>query len=127
MFTKSRIPGWHWVLQRVSGLMLAVGMIGHFLVLHYTPLFTDGGVKTYESTADRFGNGGFFWFLFDAMILMAAVYHGLQGTYNIIVDYNPKSSTRKTLAWFLWILGVATCILGFVLLGKFIGEYKTAL
>jgi len=120
MLTKSRVPGWNWLLQRVTALVLTVGLIGHFLVLHYTKLFAGQTVPAQASTAGRFMGSAKFWLLFDGMLLIACLYHAFNGAYNIVLDYNPPAGVRKGLAWFLWILGIAASALGIVLLGRFI-------
>jgi succinate dehydrogenase / fumarate reductase membrane anchor subunit len=120
MLRKTRVPGWHWVLQRVSALLLVVGLAGHFLVLHYTKLFGSRAQLSFDSTQARFSGHPRLWLLFDAMMLAAVLYHALNGTYNIIVDYAPRPCTKKALAWVLWAVGLGSFALGFVLLGRFI-------
>jgi succinate dehydrogenase hydrophobic anchor subunit len=121
MLGKSRVPGWHWVMQRVSALVLTVGLLGHFFVLHYTRLVGPRCLPAPESTASRFIRSPGFWMLFDGLLLAAGLYHALNGLYNIISDYNPKPCTRRTLAWVLWIGGAGAFMLGLLLLGKFVG------
>lgn len=127
MLRKSRVPGWNWLLQRVSGLVLAVGLLGHFLVLHYTKMFGGRNIPVQDSTAARFLGSTKFWLLFDGLLLMSAVYHAFNGVYNIVLDYNPRSGVRKVLSWGLWIVGVVAFVVGFLLLGKFVEYARTSL
>lgn len=120
MGAKSRVPGWNWLLQRVTAVMLVVGLGGHFVVLHYTRLFESETLKAAESTASRFGGAPGWWLLFDGMLLTAAMFHAMNGVYNIVSDYRPGRRVRLGLAWTLWVVGLAGTVLGWILLGRFI-------
>jgi len=120
MLQKSRVPGWNWVLQRITALLLAVGLVGHFLVLHYTRLFNPESLSVPDSTGMRYMLATKFWLVFDGMLLAAGLYHALNGTYNIICDYNPSPRTRAVWSWAFWGLGLACFVLGIVLLGQWV-------
>lgn len=121
MLSKSRVPGWNWLLQRITAILLAVGLLGHFLVLHYSRLFSTKALTAPASTAWRFASSPIFWMVFDGILLAAGLYHAFNGAYNVICDYNPKPCTRRWLAWGLWIVGIIAFGLGLAILGRFIG------
>jgi succinate dehydrogenase / fumarate reductase, membrane anchor subunit len=123
MLKKSRVTGWHWVMQRVSALFLTVGLALHFLVLHFAKLpGGDGKVMSAPvSTGVRFVSNTRFWVCLDTMLLAFGLYHGLNGVYNIIMDYNPSPPLARKVAWAMWIVGIVLFALGFVLIGRFVG------
>lgn len=121
MLGKTRVPGWSWLLQRVSAALLLLGLGMHFLVLHYVK--TPGGnvLAATDSTMLRFVTSTRFWVVFDGLLLALVLYHGLNGLHNIVKDYAPGERARKVSAWTLWLVGLAACMLGVLLLGKFVG------
>lgn len=120
MVEKSRAPGLSWYMQRLTALLLVVGLVGHFIVLHYTKLYQAKTSLAADSTAERFGSSPMLWLLFDGMILVAAMYHAMNGVYNIVSDYSPSPAVRRGLAWLLWVVGLAGSLVGLLLLGRFI-------
>ncbi|MBM4388689.1 MAG: hypothetical protein FJ088_13180 [Deltaproteobacteria bacterium] len=105
----SRTAGAHWFLQRITALVLVVGLFVHFLVLHY--MFDRGsGSLVFEDVRTRLSHPG--WIAFDLALLACAIYHGLNGIYGIILDYNPARSGKSLAAWFLWLAGLATFFIG---------------
>lgn len=105
----SRTAGTHWFLQRITALVLVVGLFVHFLVLHYI-FDRGGGSLDFEEVRNRLSRPG--WIAFDLTLLGCAVYHGLNGIYGIILDYNPSHSIRSFAAWFLWLVGLAVFAIG---------------
>lgn len=95
---------WYW--QRLSGLLLVVFTIGHYLTVHWT----ESAGHSFQSSVERLANPMFqFWYL---GFLLLGFYHGVQGFYNILRDY-------KLPQWLLWgTVGlVAAAALYFVYLG----------
>ena len=120
MFRPTRKPGWNWLLQRVTALLLVVGLVGHFLVLHFTRLYNSGSLKAAESTASRFLASPKFWLVFDGMLLTAGIYHALHGLYTIFTDANPSPKLKRVTGAALWTLGLAMLVVGLVLLARFL-------
>ena len=104
---------WPWFLQRVSATFLVIGLLAHFWVLHFSiekPLdFKDVWV--------RFRTPG--WMLFDVLLLVACLYHGLNGMFAIVQDYVPKREIRTAVGWILVILGILGFIWGVYVLAPF--------
>jgi len=102
-----------WFMQRLSALFLVIGMVVHFWVLHYVidkPL-------TFDKVVARLTSPG--WILFDSLLLIAVVYHGINGIWNVLTDYNPSPRLKKFYGWGLFLLGLATVIWGFFTLIPF--------
>ena len=98
---------WPWFIQRITGFLLVIGMVIHFLVLHYVldkPL-------TFEKVVTRVRSSPW-WIIFDILLLAACVYHGANGIYSIMTDWSMKKSTKKAWGWILSIIGIATFAAG---------------
>jgi len=74
-----------------------------------------------QSTWFRFNQSPKFWLFFDGILLVCGIYHALNGVNNVIADYNPSQRMKKLVLCCLWVVGVVAFILGFILLGRFLG------
>ena len=113
--TKSAGTFWSWFLQRITAIILTVGLFVHFFVLHFTverPL-------TFEKVFSRLSSPG--WVIFDLCLLACAVYHALNGIWAIINDYAPPENAKKIIFWVLFILGAVTFSFGAFVLLPFTG------
>ncbi len=96
-----------WVLQRISGLALVVLMIGHYILMHYTP---DSG-HTYDAVLGRMQ---FSWYrIIDLVFVTLGLYHGLNGIWGIFRDYNLKPWLKMSILTSLFILGIAFLAWGY--------------
>lgn len=109
----SRSGIWAWIIQRVSAVFLVVGLIVHYLVVHYAIERPVNYAKVFERLSHPV------WIIFDTLLLMAVVYHALNGVFMIFLDFGIKERAKTALAWILWILGIATFIIGFYILLPF--------
>lgn len=76
----------NWYLQRITGAALLVLLIMHFWVEHYSVEARTQGI-TYEVVQQRFFRNP--WFVaIDLSFLFIALYHGLNGVRNIILDFS---------------------------------------
>jgi len=96
----------NWFMQRITALIIAAGLIIHFVVLH----FLIERPVTIQKVAMRLQS--FWWVLFDSLLLIAVVYHSLYGCYNIICDFNPSERIKGFLIVFLWVIGLTAIIVG---------------
>ena len=108
---------WPWLLQRVTALYLAFGLTVHFILLH---VFTSRPVALSRVQARLVSK---WWLVFDLSLLAAAVYHGLNGVYNIVSDYRPHPGNRALLKWVLILVGIATFLMGLYLLVPLSGRH----
>ena len=104
--TRNVAPTLGWFLQRVSAIFLALGLLVHFWVLH----FVIERPVTFLKVQERLLTPG--WVVFDLILLIAAVYHALNGLWNVIIDYNPSTTLRKIIGWVFFIIGLALIIIG---------------
>jgi succinate dehydrogenase hydrophobic membrane anchor protein len=103
---------WPWFLQRISALILIVGMSVHIVFL---PL--SGQKLDFMLVNNRLAHLG--WLIFDLILLTACLYHGLNGSYNVIMDYNPSPKVSEGVKYALIALGALFFILGVALLKPF--------
>ena len=99
-------PRWGWFLQRASALLLVIGLFAHFWVLHYAlekPVNFDKVAARLQSPE---------WVIFDVLLLGIALYHGLNGIWNIIMDYAPKAGTKRGVSFVLWLFGIVAFTFG---------------
>jgi len=96
-----------WYLQRITGGLLIVLLAAHFWVEHFLTEPLRRGELTYQALLPRIANP--WWQAVDIAFLLVALYHGLNGVRNILLDYDRISrraaraaTTVLILAGFLW-------------------------
>jgi len=72
---------WLWLLQRVSAVVLLVALIIHLVATHLFNL----GELSYDNIAQRLASG--FFITMDILLLAAAIFHALNGTRMVLLDY----------------------------------------
>jgi succinate dehydrogenase hydrophobic anchor subunit len=97
-------------MQRITAAVIFLGLVIHFAYLHW---FIERPV-TYGKIRERMLTPG--WLIFDAVLLVAAMYHLLYGCYGIYCDFNPKKETKSAVRIFLWFFGVVATCFGIVAL-----------
>lgn len=112
----SRKSVWSWIIHRVTAVFLVVGLIVHFIVLHYGIERPVNFAKVYQRLSHPA------WIIFDSLLLIAVIYHALYGAYSIISDYNPGRSSKRILSWAFWLIGIATFFVSFFILIPY-GQY----
>lgn len=100
-----------WLFQRVTGVFLVFGITVHIVVTHFTVRHI-----TFAWVNQRLHSG--WWVMFDFFLLTFAFYHGFNGLYGIVLDYNPTLKWRKAIGWGLFIIGVGWIIYGVITLGS---------
>lgn len=96
-----------WVMQRITGLALVVFMIGHYILMHYHP---DSG-HTYQAVLGRMQ---YSWYrIIDLTFIVLAMYHGLNGIWNIFRDYKMQPWLKYSVISALVIFGIAFTAWGF--------------
>ena len=84
-----------WYLQRITGALLVILLAAHFWVEHFMSQELRRGDLTYEAILGRISNP--LWQFIDMAFLLVALYHGLNGVRNIILDYS-RIGRRQALA-----------------------------
>ncbi len=99
-----------WFFQRVTAVFLIFGMAVHILVL---PL---GGERlSYSLVSGRLSHIG--WVLFDLLLLASCLYHGLNGIWGVILDYNLR--LNRFLSYAISIIAFIFLVLGIAAIGGF--------
>lgn len=75
-----------WYLQRITGALLIMLLVAHFWVEHFMTAELRRGNLTYEAILGRASNP--VWQFIDISFLLIALYHGLNGLRNIVLDYS---------------------------------------
>ena len=84
----------NWYLQRITGGALLILLAAHFWVEHFMTAPAREGKLTYEVVVSRLSNP--VWQIIDISFLLVALYHGLAGLRNIVLDYGPWQ--KRTVA-----------------------------
>mgnify|MGYP001577570619 FL=1 len=100
-----RRPVIEWYLQRVTGALLLVLLAAHFWEEHYMSEPLLRGELTYEVIYARIANP--WWQAIDIAFLLVALYHGLNGVRNIILDYGRIGRRAARASTVLLALGGA--------------------
>lgn len=98
---------WSWFLQRVTGLLLVLGMAIHFVTLH----FQSNESITFDRVVSRLQTSA--WQIFDLALLGFVLYHGLNGLWAIVLDFMPNAKMKNILGWAFSIVGLGTFVYGF--------------
>jgi succinate dehydrogenase hydrophobic anchor subunit len=96
-----------WFFQRLTAVVLFVGLLVHWVVLHYG---SHGEGLTYESVAARMASPA--WRAFEWLFLLFAVYHAVNGALAIVRDFRMRPWVRGVLYSVLVVLGVSLALLG---------------
>ncbi len=95
-----------WYLQRITGALLLVLLSAHFWVEHFMTAPVRRGDLTYAIIVSRLSNP--VWRAIDISFLLVALYHGLNGLRNIVLDYGPFGKrTMGALNVALTLVGIA--------------------
>ena len=90
---RGRDGQWAWVLHRVTGLGVVL-----FLLLHILDIFLmAAGKETFEKFLDLYTAAPFR--VLEAGLIFAVIYHALNGTRVIIVDFWPQFGRYQKLLW----------------------------
>ena len=85
-----------WYLQRITGALLLVLLAAHFWVEHFMSAPLQRGELTYELILERIRNP--LWQFIDISFLLVALYHGLNGLRNILLDYSRIGRTAQRVS-----------------------------
>jgi len=111
-FSGSRNSGAkNWYMQRITGIILVIVLIGHYILMHATP---DAG-HTYQAVLERLQQP--IWKIIDLTFVTIGLWHGLNGTWNVIRDFTMKQWLTTSIytvlvlvALMFWFLGVNTIL-----------------
>ncbi len=96
-----------WYFFRVSGLLLVLLAGGHLLITHYLNVPSE---TVFDFVANRWANP--LWRLFDFMLLLMAVWHGIFGMRTVVIDWVRAHGWRLVLTSLAWVLGIIFTAMG---------------
>ena len=105
-----------WYFMRISGLILVVMALGHMLIMHVLVQLS-GHEVDFAFVSSRWGNP--FWRIYDLVLLLLALVHGVNGTRIIIGDYVRNRTLRKGLIAGLAAVTVVWLIAGMIVIIAF--------
>ena len=107
---------WMWLFMRVSGVALVILALGHMFIMHVLVELT-GGEISFAFVTSRWGTP--FWRIYDLLLLIFALIHGVNGARVVIGDYIQRGGLRATLLTFLYLLSFIWLILGMYVILSF--------
>ena len=96
-----------WAFMRLSGLLLLFFALVHFAITH---IVNDVVETDYDFVAERWHNPA--WRVFDWMLLVLALSHGLNGLRWIVDDYVRRPGPRKAVKGLLYGLTGVLVVVG---------------
>jgi len=107
ILARSRGGMWAWLFQRITAVLLLVGLATHLGATH---LFAIGELS-YDNIAERLGS--WFFVTVDVLLLAAVLFHALNGFRMVVLDYwFSERGSRTVLTVVLWAIGVAAFVYG---------------
>lgn len=98
-----------WWFMRLSGLALVVLALGHMLIMHVLVQLS-GQELSFAFVTSRWGTP--FWRIYDALLLILALIHGVNGARVVITDLVSRGTIRTLLVVGLGLLAAAWLLLG---------------
>ncbi len=96
-----------WYFFRVSGLLLVFLACGHLFITHYLNVPSE---TVFDFVANRWANP--LWRLFDLLLLIMAVWHGIFGMRTVVIDWIRSPGWRLVLTSLAWVLGIVFTAMG---------------
>ena len=98
-----------WLLQLVTGVLIAVLLGIHLVLMRLDAILGFFGVDvteptSWESMLDRAGQG--IWVGLYIALLAVGLYHGINGLRGIILESTPSVKTGRIVSWVLVVLGI---------------------
>lgn len=97
---------WSWLLHRITGVILVVGLLYHFILMH----FMGHDNYSYEAVMQRLSEPS--WKVFNIVFLFSALYHGFYGLNGLITEYVKGNSLKNFLKFIVLILPLALAFFG---------------
>jgi succinate dehydrogenase / fumarate reductase membrane anchor subunit len=104
---KRSAEAWSWAFMRVSGVVLVFLALVHFSITH---IVNDVADTNYDFVLERWHNPA--WRLFDWLLLVLALGHGVNGLRWIVDDYVRRPGRRKAVKGVLYALTAALVVVG---------------
>jgi len=102
-----------WWFMRLSGLALVILALGHMLIMHVLVQLS-GEEVNFAFVTSRWGTP--FWRIYDALLLVLALVHGVNGARVVVTDFVARGTIRTLLIGGLGVLAVAWLLLGLMVI-----------
>jgi succinate dehydrogenase / fumarate reductase membrane anchor subunit len=102
-----RFETFAWLYMRVSGLLLILMVLAHFRIMH---LYYGVEHIDFSVVAARYGTP--FWRIYDLVLVLLAVTHGMNGAKMILDDYVHPRSWRTAILCVVWAIGFIFLVMG---------------
>jgi succinate dehydrogenase / fumarate reductase membrane anchor subunit len=103
-----------WFYLRVSAIAMLGLVLGHLYIMH---VINSTDTIDFAFVAQRFATP--FWRIYDMLILVFALSHGLVGLRGILTDYIAHRGWRVAAETAMWVLGVVFFVMGALILATF--------
>ena len=104
---RSRGGMWPWLGQRVTAVLVIVTIMVHLVLTHYIAI----GRLSFDNIGARLAGGVVL--VNDIVLLVAVVYHALNGLRMVVLDWGLASSGgRRVFDAVLWLVGILTIVYG---------------
>ncbi|MBW2308037.1 MAG: succinate dehydrogenase, hydrophobic membrane anchor protein [Deltaproteobacteria bacterium] len=97
-----------WLFQRISGAVLAILMIIHFMLIHYVT--AKGAAVSYNDVAQRLSSPAIRFI--ELIFLFLLIYHGFNGVWMMVQDYVHHNLLRALIFSVIMIFGLALFFIG---------------
>ena len=103
------------IVQMITGVLIAVLLGVHMIVMHLDAVLGFFGITiaettSWESMMERAGQG--LWVILYMALLIFALYHAFIGLRGIILELALPHRTQRIIDWVIIVLGVIFCSLG---------------
>jgi succinate dehydrogenase / fumarate reductase cytochrome b subunit len=106
---------WAWLFFRISGLVLVFYLFAHIIIISLGRFGVDG--STLNSVMKAFENP--VAILLDLLLVVAVLYHGLNGVRVVLMDFGVGIKQHKVVFWIAFFAWVA---LDYLLTGQGVKE-----
>ena len=104
---RSRGGMWPWLGQRVTAVLVIVTIMLHLGLTHYIAI----GRLSFDDIGDRLAGGAVL--VNDLVLLVAVVYHALNGLRMVVLDWGlAGSGSRRVFDAVLWLVGILAIVYG---------------
>jgi succinate dehydrogenase / fumarate reductase membrane anchor subunit len=105
-----------WFFMRISGVILVFMALGHMFIMHILVELT-GQEVNFAFVSSRWGNP--FWRIYDFVLLVLALVHGVNGARVVIGDYVRSRVARTMLVALLGVMTVVWLVAGILVIVGF--------
>jgi succinate dehydrogenase / fumarate reductase cytochrome b subunit len=101
-----KIGMWAWLLQRLTGVLLALYLFAHLTVISYS----QRGAGAFDRLSLSIQTPG--WYALDIALIVGIVFHGLNGIRIIAVEFGAMARAQKAWLFGMGAIGLVIVIFG---------------